>query len=154
VFTDPRIEYRIKPSIFLIFNHLCHFPEGREIQPGTGVRIKPGMTVSGIYLPIQLAREKATNTITQCHHNHLALLKMLNKDGKINDAIIENMLPWGHCGFHVYLSPTIWPDDEKQFENLARYITRACFSTATHGISPLCLAQRTDDQWRSQCCLC
>jgi hypothetical protein len=107
VFTDPRIEYRIKPSIFLIFNHLCHFPEGREIQPGIGVRIKPGMAVSGIYLPIQLAREKATNTITQCHHNHLALLKMLNKDGKINDAIIENMLPWGRCGFHVYLSPTI-----------------------------------------------
>jgi len=56
------------------------------------------------------------------------VLKMLKKEGKINEAIIENMLSWRHSGFHVYLGPTIWPDDEKGLENLARYIIRACFS--------------------------
>ena len=38
------------------------------------------------------------------------------------------MLSWYHSGFHVYLGPRIWPDDEKGLENLARYIIRACFS--------------------------
>jgi hypothetical protein len=38
------------------------------------------------------------------------------------------MLSWRHSGFNVYLGPTIWPDDEKGLENLARYIIRACFS--------------------------
>ncbi len=31
------------------------------------------------------------------------VLKMLKKEGKINYAIIENMLSWRHTGFHVYL---------------------------------------------------
>ena len=48
--------------------------------------------------------------MTQCRHSHLALLEMLNKDGKINNAIIKNMLSWRHSGFHVYLDPTISPD--------------------------------------------
>jgi hypothetical protein len=52
---------------------------------------------------------------------------MLKKGGKISDAIIENMLSWRHSGFHVYLDPTICPDDEENLENLARYIIRACF---------------------------
>jgi hypothetical protein len=56
------------------------------------------------------------------------VLKMLKKEGKISDAIIENMLSWRHSGFNVYLGPTIWPDDEKGLENLARHIIRACFS--------------------------
>ncbi|MEE4111505.1 MAG: transposase [Desulfobacteraceae bacterium] len=56
------------------------------------------------------------------------VLKMLKKEGKINAAIIENMLSFRHSGFHVYFGPTIWPDDEKGLENLARYIIRACFS--------------------------
>ncbi|MCG6905558.1 MAG: transposase [Desulfobacteraceae bacterium] len=56
------------------------------------------------------------------------VLKMLKKEGKISDAIIENMLSWRHSGFHVYLGSTIWPDDEEGLENLVRYIIRACFS--------------------------
>ena len=56
------------------------------------------------------------------------VLKMLKKEGKISDAIIENMLSWRHSGFHVYLGPTIWSDDEEGLENLARYIIRECFS--------------------------
>ena len=36
---------------------------------------------------------------------------MLKKEGKINDAIIENMLSWHHTGFHVYIGNKIDPDD-------------------------------------------
>ena len=56
------------------------------------------------------------------------VLKMLKKEGKINDAIIENMLSWHHSGFHVHVGSRIWPDDETGLENLAKYIVRACFS--------------------------
>ena len=30
------------------------------------------------------------------------VLKMLKAEGKINDAVIENMLSWHHSGFNVY----------------------------------------------------
>jgi hypothetical protein len=56
------------------------------------------------------------------------VLKMLKKEGKINDAIIENMLSWHHSGFHVYIGGRILPDDETGLEKLAKYIIRACFS--------------------------
>jgi hypothetical protein len=56
------------------------------------------------------------------------VLKMLKKEGKINDATIENMLSWHHSGFHVYVGNKIRPDDEAGLENLAKYIVRACFS--------------------------
>ena len=57
------------------------------------------------------------------------VLKMLKKEGKINDTIIENLLSWRHTGFHVYLGPRIWPDDHDALERSARYIIRACFSS-------------------------
>ncbi|MCP3889217.1 MAG: IS91 family transposase, partial [Desulfobulbaceae bacterium] len=56
------------------------------------------------------------------------VLKMLKAEGKINDAVIENMLGWRHSGFNVYCGPTIWPNNDKGLEDLARYIIRACFS--------------------------
>jgi hypothetical protein len=56
------------------------------------------------------------------------VLAMLKKEGKINAAVIENMLSWHHSGFHVYVGSRIWPDDHTGLENLARYIVRACFS--------------------------
>ncbi|WP_291460325.1 transposase [Desulfobacula sp.] len=56
------------------------------------------------------------------------VLKMLKKEGKINDAIIENMLSWYHSGFHVYIGDRIYPQDTTGLGNLARYIVRACFS--------------------------
>jgi len=56
------------------------------------------------------------------------VLKMLKTEGKINDAVIENMLSWHHSGFNVYCGPAIWPHDEDALENLARYIVRAPFS--------------------------
>ena len=57
-----------------------------------------------------------------------AVLKMLKAEGKINSAVIENMLTWRHSGFNVYCGPTIWPNNDKSLEDLARYIIRACFS--------------------------
>ncbi len=56
------------------------------------------------------------------------VLKMLKKEGKINDAIIENMLSWRHTGFRVYMGERIMSSDPTGLENLARYIIRACFS--------------------------
>ena len=56
------------------------------------------------------------------------VLKMLKKEGKINDAIIENMLCWRHTGFHVHVGGRIWPEDENALGNLAKYIARSSFS--------------------------
>ena len=56
------------------------------------------------------------------------VLKMLKKEGKINDAVIENMLSWRNSGFHVYIGDRIYPSDKTGLGNLARYIIRACFS--------------------------
>ncbi len=56
------------------------------------------------------------------------VLKMLKKEGKINDDIIENMLSWHHSGFSVYIGDKIEPDDKAGLGNLACYIIRACFS--------------------------
>jgi hypothetical protein len=53
---------------------------------------------------------------------------MLKSEGKINDAIIENMMSWHHSGFNIYCGKAIWPHDEKGLEDLARYIIRASFS--------------------------
>jgi hypothetical protein len=41
------------------------------------------------------------------------VLKMLKAEGKINDAVIENMLSWRHSGFNVYGGPTICPTTTK-----------------------------------------
>jgi hypothetical protein len=56
------------------------------------------------------------------------VLKMLKKEGKINDAVIENMRSWRHTGFHVHIGSRIWPEDENALDNLAKYVVRASFS--------------------------
>ncbi len=56
------------------------------------------------------------------------ILKMLKAKGKINHAVIENMLSWNHSGFNVYCGNTIWPNDQNAMEKLARYVIRAAFS--------------------------
>jgi Putative transposase len=53
------------------------------------------------------------------------VFKMLKAEGKISDAVIENMLAWRHSGFTIYCGPTIWPDTPEAIEDLARYIVRA-----------------------------
>ena len=56
------------------------------------------------------------------------VLSMLKKEGKITDAVIENMMSWHHSGFHVHIGERIWAEDHQGLESLARYIIRACFS--------------------------
>ena len=53
------------------------------------------------------------------------VLKMLKAEGKINDAVIENMLSWRHSAFNVYCGPSIWPNNDQGLEDLARYFTTA-----------------------------
>ena len=42
----------------------------------------------------------------------LKVFNMLKKEGKINGAIIENILTWHHSGFNVYCGESIWPSDQ------------------------------------------
>lgn len=67
------------------------------------------------------------------------VLKMLKAEGKINDAVIENMLSWHHSGFNVYCGPTIWPNNDQGLEDLARY-TLLLHDIAGIGSTPLILA--------------
>ena len=62
------------------------------------------------------------------HRFRYEVLKMLKAEGKINEAVIENMLSWHHSGFNVYCGSAIWPRNEDALEKLARYIIRAAFS--------------------------
>jgi len=39
------------------------------------------------------------------------VFEMPKKEGKIHNAVIENMLSWHHSGFHVYIGDRIEPDD-------------------------------------------
>ena len=70
------------------------------------------------------------------------VLKMLKKEGKINEAVIENMLSWYHSGFHVYIGDRIEPDNKTGLGNLAIYIIRACFSQERMVYIP---AKKSDD---------
>jgi hypothetical protein len=56
------------------------------------------------------------------------VFKMLKAEGKITDALIENMMSWRHSGFNIYCGNAIWPHNEEALENLAHYIIRASFS--------------------------
>ena len=57
------------------------------------------------------------------------VLKMLKKEGLIDDAFIEMILAWRRTsGFSVHNKVRIKPGDEKGIENLAQYIIRNTFS--------------------------
>jgi hypothetical protein len=74
----------------------------------------------------QMASWLTAKDLTEAFRHEV--LSMLKKEGKITDAVIENMMSWYHIGFHVHIGERIRPDDEEGLENLARYIIRACFS--------------------------
>ncbi|MEN6461431.1 MAG: transposase, partial [Syntrophomonas sp.] len=57
-----------------------------------------------------------------------SIFKMLKREGKIDDHIIENMLNWHHSGFNVYCGLAINPGDQEGLEKLAEYIIRAPLS--------------------------
>ena len=58
----------------------------------------------------------------------LEVFRMLEKAGKINDDIIENMMNWHHSGFNIYCGPAIRPGERGGLEKLAQYIIRAPLS--------------------------
>jgi hypothetical protein len=56
-----------------------------------------------------------------------AIFSMLKKEGKITDAVIENMMSWHHSGFHVHIGERIWKNDvssKKWRKNWARLIQK------------------------------
>lgn len=57
------------------------------------------------------------------------VLKMLEKEGLIDDAFIKMIMAWRHnSGFSVHNEVRILPGDNKGIENLAQYIIRNTFS--------------------------
>ena len=57
------------------------------------------------------------------------VLKMLKKEGLIDDSLIKLLMSWRHVsGFNVHHEVRIKPHDEKGMENLAQYIIRNTFS--------------------------
>ena len=58
----------------------------------------------------------------------LEVFKMLKKEEKITDSIIENMMGWHHSGFNVYCGVRICPSNSEGLEKLAQYIIRAPIS--------------------------
>ncbi len=56
------------------------------------------------------------------------VFKMLKKEGKINDDVINNLLSWRHSGFSVDNGVRIVKDDEEGQIALAQYILRNTFS--------------------------
>jgi hypothetical protein len=65
--------------------------------------------------------------LTELFRAHV--LKMLKKEGLIDDTFIEMILKWRHTsGFSVHNEVRIKPDDDKGIENLSQYIIRNAFS--------------------------
>ncbi len=60
-----------------------------------------------------------------------SVLKMLQKEGRIDDSFIKMIMAWRHnSGFSVHNEVRILPGDSKGIENLAQYIIRNTFSLA------------------------
>ena len=60
-----------------------------------------------------------------------SVLKMLQKEGLIDDAFIKMIMAWRHnSGFSIHNEVRIQPGDSKGIENLAQYIIRNTFSLA------------------------
>jgi len=58
----------------------------------------------------------------------MEVFKLLEKEGKINGFIIDNMLSWQHGGFNVYCGQAVSPFDDDAVERLSQYIVRAPIS--------------------------
>ena len=57
------------------------------------------------------------------------VLKMLKKEGLIDDTFINMLMSWRHVsGFNVHNQVRIKPDDSQGLENLSQYIIRNTFS--------------------------
>ena len=62
------------------------------------------------------------------HAFQLEVSKMLKKEGKISDTVIDNMPSWYNSGFNIFCSRPTDPDDQNGLERLAQYIIRTLIS--------------------------
>ena len=58
----------------------------------------------------------------------VSIFKMLKKEGKINDDLINKLSQWKHSGFSVHNGVRIEKDNNKAREALSQYIARNAFS--------------------------
>jgi hypothetical protein len=56
------------------------------------------------------------------------VFKMLLKNEKITEELVQMVMGWRHSDFNVFCGPRIEPGSEDGRANLARYIIRASFS--------------------------
>ena len=56
---------------------------------------------------------------------HAKVLKMLKAEGRIGDALINNLMSWKHSGFSVHNGVRIAKDDDVGKENVAHNIISA-----------------------------
>lgn len=56
------------------------------------------------------------------------VFKMLKREGKINDDLINKLIKWRHSGFSVHNGVRVARDDEGGRQALAQYIIRNTFS--------------------------
>jgi len=56
------------------------------------------------------------------------VFQMLRQEGKITDAIINNLMNWRHSGFSIHNGIRVARDNKKGRENLGQYIIRNTFS--------------------------
>ncbi len=56
------------------------------------------------------------------------VFQMLRQEGKITDAIINNLMNWRHSGFSIHNGIRLARDNKKGRENLGQYIIRNTFS--------------------------
>jgi hypothetical protein len=97
------------------FGDLLNFNPHLHIIATDGCFDKDGKFITG-FLP------NATDLEEAFRHE---VLKMLKKEVKLFDIIIENMKTWNHSGFSIYCGYPVYPDDQEGIVKLAEYIIRA-----------------------------
>ena len=73
----------------------------------------------------KIARSISLNSSAVPVAFRLEVFKMLKKEGKISDTVIDNMLSWHNSGFNIFCSRPTDPNDQSGLERLAQYIIRA-----------------------------
>ncbi len=101
------------------------FGDYARFHPHLHARVADGLLLeSGYYFVLPKADLKLLREIFRA-----LVLKMLKKEGLIDDTFIKTLMSWRHVsGFNVHNEVRIKKDDEKGIENLAQYIIRNTFS--------------------------
>ncbi|MCP4262334.1 MAG: hypothetical protein GY774_33265, partial [Planctomycetes bacterium] len=88
------------------------------------VRIdRQGLQVNGTFYVMPRVDLKTLEEIFRAK-----VFKMLKKEGKITDELINNLMSWRHSGFSVHNGVRIARDDEEGRDKRGQYIIRNTFS--------------------------